>query len=175
MTGSIPAHAGEPLPRLRATTCSWVYPRPRGGTSASASSRATWSGLSPPTRGSRYRTLNVKRHRRSIPAHAGEPTSRSDIPPMWGVYPRPRGGATLEKNADFHVEGLSPPTRGSRRHSVGRIFEPRSIPAHAGEPGHLRSPRRLHEVYPRPRGGAKRLLQEYVGVQGLSPPTRGSR
>ena len=49
--GSIPAHAGEPIPPLTRRSRSAVYPRPRGGTGAAVARDALDAGLSPPTRG----------------------------------------------------------------------------------------------------------------------------
>ena len=51
-------------------------------------------------------------------------------------------------------EGLSPPTRGNPSAANASRIEPRSIPAHAGEP-------------PPSRMGADARM-------GLSPPTRGN-
>ena len=51
--GSIPAHAGEPVPRGCADSSASVYPRPRGGTNARTPLACSRSGLSPPTRGNR--------------------------------------------------------------------------------------------------------------------------
>ena len=50
-SGSIPAHAGEPvLERSPVKPCA-VYPRPRGGTSLWSVYEMRTFGLSPPTRG----------------------------------------------------------------------------------------------------------------------------
>ena len=50
----------------------------------------------------------------------------------------------------------------------------RSIPAHAGEPVRIVYPLPLVKVYPRPRGGTRRLLIHAADWRGLSPPTRGN-
>ena len=73
------------------------------------------------------------------------------------------------------VEGLSPPTRGSRpvggpgRAAVG------SIPAHAGKPARSGTGDSGPGVYPRPRGEALEHRVARSIRPGLSPPTRGSR
>ena len=93
--GSIPAHAGEPVPRTRIRIRGTVYPRPRGGTCCGLSAISSDRGLSPPTRGNRAGWTGSRENRRSIPAHAGEPqTARSPSPSAW-VYPRPRGGTAI--------------------------------------------------------------------------------
>ena len=172
-------------------------------------------GLSPHTRGSRrpiparYRTLgSIPAHagshaqrlgpllrRRSIPAHAGEPSPPRPTRRWSTVYPRTRGGAGVDRERLCPSEGLSPHTRGSHLaksiiHSGGG-----SIPAHAGEPhqlvrlllahqvyprtrgeprGHGR-PRCRTRVYPRTRGGAA-ANDAWDGIlAGLSPHTRGAR
>ena len=132
--GSIPAHAGEPyqydLPRPRPE----VYPRPRGGTPVSSPRPSRAHGLSPPTRGNHARILQPVPERRSIPAHAGEPTGRIRKACRRAVYPRPRGGTSVVHAITRLPRGLSPPTRGNRRHALAYLVKRGSIPAHAGEP-----------------------------------------
>ena len=172
--GSIPAHAGEPI-SVGSISIRWtVYPRPRGGAWASASSAIPMAGLSPPTRGSLLRIIKAKALRRSIPAHAGEPKHRDNLTGRDQVYPRPRGGAGAPKYRDANSAGLSPPTRGSRYLWCYRGAPTWSIPAHAGEPGAIKARHPVPWVYPRPRGGAADYATLGVALWGLSPPTRGS-
>ena len=151
-------------------------------------------GLSPPTRGSRCAAHRSAVLARSIPAHAGEPRVHEGTTSASRVYPRPRGGADATASVNDRFPGLSPPTRGSRgagpsqtsrKWSIpahaGSRRRPRpvghgagSIPAHAGEPPCSSPSRRSRWVYPRPRGGARRLRLLLVPHEGLSPPTRGS-
>ena len=70
--------------------------------------------------------------------------------------------------------GLSPPTRGNPPRQRQRPTAPRSIPAHAGEPVHWQVCPVVVVVYPRPRGGTRRLGISRIGTAGLSPPTRGN-
>ncbi len=71
--GSIPAHAGEPLPHhLHASTLK-VDPRARGGAPCRGGIITMSRGRSPRTRGSPYSISPVAGYSRSIPAHAGEP------------------------------------------------------------------------------------------------------
>ena len=50
----------------------------------------------------------------------------------------------------------------------------RSIPAHAGEPTLSAAQSGLVAVYPRPRGGTARMIDDAPFAEGLSPPTRGN-
>ena len=136
---------------------------------------AHWfGGLSPPTRGSRARSPDTGAGQRSIPAHAGEPFDGTARTTPARVYPRPRGGAPSIFPFFFPNHGLSPPTRGSQKHSRRRHAFRRSIPAHAGEPRKPLMISPLVEVYPRPRGGAIEVQEHDELAAGLSPPTRGS-
>ena len=111
---SIPAHAGEPDQRQTQSSPSGVYPRPRGGAAAMVKAGRGLVGLSPPTRGSLLSRLGGEEVERSIPAHAGEPGRQTSRATARRVYPRPRGGATMERRPLSATAGLSPPTRGSQ-------------------------------------------------------------
>ena len=131
---SIPAHAGEPHTGGAPALVAEVYPRPRGGTSASSSCPDARWGLSPPTRGNRRDDRRLGDGEGSIPAHAGEP-HRCRRPCLRdAVYPRPRGGTSAWRALFLAMRGLSPPTRGNRGPHSRRPHGRRSIPAHAGEP-----------------------------------------
>ena len=172
--GSIPAHAVEPFATSPATRLSSVYPRPRGGTVVCPSVGVGYRGLSPPTRGNHYRTDEAGARLRSIPAHAGEPSSLSCWSSVHAVYPRPRGGTSPSIAPDASAKGLSPPTRGNRASMAERIACPGSIPAHAGEPRPRIRVRPRPRVYPRPRGGTHYNNPICGRGKGLSPPTRGN-
>ena len=131
-------------------------------------------GLSPPTRGSRFFVGLHGLRPRSIPAHAGEPISACGRASPLKVYPRPRGGARREFVLQLDIEGLSPPTRGSRRLRFSCTQYRGSIPAHAGEPAMPPASDIAPRVYPRPRGGAADMQVMAQANHGLSPPTRGS-
>ena len=152
--GSIPAHAGQPWPRIRPRPGFRVYPRPRGATTLSELRARLMEGLSPPTRGNRRDHCAIAIRRGSIPAHAGQPATRSGRTTTTPVYPRPRGATPRES-------GL-----GSGRG--------RSIPAHAGQPSTCVSELRDLGVYPRPRGATDAAGRACQRPRGLSPPTRGN-
>ena len=132
--GSIPAHAGEPQERLSPCPRQRVYPRPRGGTQSPDGKRGMGLGLSPPTRGNLLTMPNAKTRERSIPAHAGEPSSAGCPKSSARVYPRPRGGTQYRRRRLRRRRGLSPPTRGNPHSHRISLLSCRSIPAHAGEP-----------------------------------------
>ena len=73
VSGSIPAHAGEPARPSSPDLARSVYPRPRGGTNSAYCWAVSGMGLSPPTRGNPDHLPLAETPRRSIPAHAGEP------------------------------------------------------------------------------------------------------
>ena len=111
----------------------------------------------------------------SIPARAGEPSRGPCDRRPREVYPRPCGGAATVSQPSTAGTGLSPPVRGSRGW-VGLCFRPPgSIPARAGEPRLGETVLGLHEVYPRPCGGASKGQSRLDYPGGLSPPVRGSR
>ena len=173
--GSIPAHAGEP----RRTSSGWrrrpVYPRPRGGTARLGRLGRLARGLSPPTRGNHSMPPSTATERRSIPAHAGEPSAKPFRKSIRAVYPRPRGGTCPCVAAFRRRSGLSPPTRGNPAPPATAPFSVGSIPAHAGEPPCLVVQMPTFWVYPRPRGGTMDSYRPRQPRHGLSPPTRGNR
>ena len=173
-SGSIPAHAGEPLSPSPPSPLAPVYPRPRGGTADFGADRTTVVGLSPPTRGNQLSPANPSAKLRSIPAHAGEPPREFRNPADCGVYPRPRGGTATERPQCRIVKGLSPPTRGNPPELQPPRPSGRSIPAHAGEPPLRHWVEPFGGVYPRPRGGTEYANKSTTGSAGLSPPTRGN-
>ena len=152
----------------------WVYPRPRGGTRLRVALHALHAGLSPPTRGNRVSHRRGGVRQRSIPAHAGEPTSTPTARISLWVYPRPRGGTQHLQRDGRQRLGLSPPTRGNRLSSRRSRCPRGSIPAHAGEPRSKKLGLTSPKVYPRPRGGTGGFAAMGAGFAGLSPPTRGN-
>ena len=92
---SIPACAGEPLDHRWPRGAVTVYPRVCGGTLPRPRRSRTSSGLSPRVRGNRRGRGFVNRRGRSIPACAGEPSSRAYRHCRCGVYPRVCGGTDV--------------------------------------------------------------------------------
>ena len=91
-SGSIPAHAGEPVPAPPSCKGREVYPRACGGTRADGWIVLSCSGLSPRMRGNLGEGRGVYVEEGSIPAHAGEPAIASPSLTRCRVYPRACGG-----------------------------------------------------------------------------------
>ena len=131
---SIPACAGEPTSYPAPATVPGVYPRVCGGTPAPPATKRTRRGLSPRVRGNRKMVADDLHIYRSIPACAGEPPAVLETAALPKVYPRVCGGTT-----DIHPQlttptGLSPRVRGNHSLRSDVPYDPRSIPACAGEP-----------------------------------------
>ena len=112
--------------------------------------------------------------RGSIPARAGEPWKALSRFPRSRVYPRPCGGALINRYVAVRFTGLSPPVRGSRSSGGWTHGRARSIPARAGEPRSWPRCWTRRRVYPRPCGGAIHIATVDQINHGLSPPVRGS-
>ena len=175
LSGSIPARAGEPpgpAPRRRGPG---VYPRPCGGTLSSSIPAPSAPGLSPPVRGNRDSSLQLRGTAGSIPARAGEPTYFSEINSAWRVYPRPCGGTSNMGSPLYQTAGLSPPVRGNHVPMIPSHPRVGSIPARAGEPRATLKRNSNVRVYPRPCGGTDDIEISARPDEGLSPPVRGNR
>ena len=172
--GSIPACAGEPLPREDHRNRSEVYPRVCGGTKASLYAAQAAAGLSPRVRGNLKCSACRIALPGSIPACAGEPNRRRTQHRGMEVYPRVCGGTILPSQAQGRRCGLSPRVRGNPHPVAG--YQPRrgSIPACAGEPAGWSGRRRLRGVYPRVCGGTWAASMAALSALGLSPRVRGN-
>ena len=169
-----PARAGEPLLTYPKPWSAGVYPRACGGTSTAHRIAIAGRGLSPRVRGNLNDAGAVFRHRRSIPARAGEPTTAAWSAPPCAVYPRACGGTSFSSKPHSWPGGLSPRVRGNQGPTGGVRHGLRSIPARAGEPE--RRGRRLSAspVYPRACGGTQQCAELSGGLHGLSPRVRGN-
>ena len=134
VSGSIPAHAGQPPKIPPGRGCCRVHPRSRGAAMHRSRTPTLLPGPSPLTRGSR-RCPRFYAHRLgSIPAHAGQPQSLAGQRDKAGVHPRSRGAATRTPRAATSPWGPSPLTRGSHKDGRRCSLHLGSIPAHAGQP-----------------------------------------
>jgi len=174
VTGSIPACAGEPRTVHEDLRLAGVYPRLRGGTGIEAASVAWHPGLSPLARGNPQRILLPVVAVGSIPACAGEPRGILPAHVPAGVYPRLRGGTGGVYRHSPICQGLSPLARGNLQRRSCQSVPSGSIPACAGEPliGGVLS--HAIGVYPRLRGGTRRLSFQCAYHLGLSPLARGN-
>ena len=94
--------------------------------------------------------------------------------PAIRVYPRTHGGTPGLFPHRQPIEGLSPHTRGNRRHSQKPLGLCGSIPAHTGEPSPAPPGAGAPRVYPRTHGGTDPRSVDSDSQQGLSPHTRGN-
>ncbi len=147
----------------------------RGGAPSYGSGSFASDGRSPRARGSLTRGTYAASSRRSIPACAGEPTTRPARAAPGGVDPRVRGGAQRNPLRWWARKGRSPRARGSPVPGVHHHASRGSIPACAGEPGARTAARSRSRVDPRLRGGAVVPAPAARARSGRSPRARGSR
>ena len=132
-------------------------------------------GLSPLTRGNLHRDARGRPRPGPIPAHAGQPRQLSRLRAFSRAYPRSRGATSMEPRTPKGTVGLSPLTRGNQQHCGSDRAGAGPIPAHAGQPGSVRSPSDRRGAYPRSRGATRSRSAVISAVLGLSPLTRGNR
>ena len=173
--GTIPARAGEPLPRRPRMPGARDYPRSCGGTALSKASVCAFRGLSPLVRGNRACHDAARGHHGTIPARAGEPRRRPARPSWRRDYPRSCGGTSAGGRPGAPRSGLSPLVRGNPSGESNGIENQRTIPARAGEPGHRAGDGRGTGDYPRSCGGTIRRSIWRSSRGGLSPLVRGNR
>ena len=152
-----------------------VYPRVCGGTPGTAGTELPPAGLSPRVRGNRRPAPEDVLDFGSIPACAGEPTSKSWRRRVKRVYPRVCGGTSPDGALPGGETGLSPRVRGNRWGTASVRARAGSIPACAGEPAAGLSTAQIWPVYPRVCGGTHSPFRQASGSKGLSPRVRGNR
>ena len=172
--GSIPAHAGQPAIEGYFVAVQQVYPRACGATLVIVRACYYLRGLSPRMRGNLVPRAFKTWERRSIPAHAGQPSPRGSIFSSGTVYPRACGATADMLRSHLLFRGLSPRMRGNRPCRDGRRTVRRSIPAHAGQPQSRAINIRVKPVYPRACGATDKWCSHLVLPSGLSPRMRGN-
>ena len=172
---SIPACAGETAPVVSSSSCAWVYPRVCGGNHLRSGGPYRASGLSPRVRGKPTPPPRHPGTGRSIPACAGETTTRPAYGPAFSVYPRVCGGNRSPPDKSTTTRGLSPRVRGKLLLFPARLRPNGSIPACAGETARLAALTAGGTVYPRVCGGNTGQGFAAVRYCGLSPRVRGKR
>ena len=110
----------------------------------------------------------------SIPARAGEPSSRRACRRLLPVYPRACGGTSDLDVTPDDTRGLSPRVRGNRVADPEAFVAKGSIPARAGEPEGGSSLPAGGTVYPRACGGTTMMAVIGYFFPGLSPRVRGN-
>jgi hypothetical protein len=133
-------------------------------------------GPSPRERESQQPPSDLGAGEGSIPARAGEPSSRLTSCHTCGVHPRASGGAPQYQVLEAKQQGPSPRERGSRPAGERAAAHMGSIPARAGEPSSASRCRASMRVHPRASGGAPQYqVLEAKQQQGPSPRERGGR
>ena len=191
---SIPAWAGQSIPRPPKRTERPVYPRvggaifqthylewgknglsPRGrGNQPSEYYQRVALRLSPRVRGNRIPAAADLYNARSIPACAGQSKSGVRWYRFGGVYPRVCGAIWAPDLTAVTETGLSPRVRGNL--SGIALFQQLdgSIPACAGQSGKRSCRHRFSRVYPRVCGAISMRCVSSGNGAGLSPRVRGN-
>ena len=171
----IPAHAGKTCRRCTRRRDDEAHPRSRGENELELTSRTSWKGSSPLTRGKPRSERRGYRQGGLIPAHAGKTHRVCPLMHCMRAHPRSRGENMDDRPQKPQGRGSSPLTRGKRPPGKKRRHERGLIPAHAGKTGcgALRtSERRAH---PRSRGENCSMSKTNADLAGSSPLTRGKR
>jgi len=172
--GTIPARAGQPNGIDNHDRSRGDYPRSRGATFWASSTHSSIAGLSPLARGNPHRGRWLHRRDGTIPARAGQPTSRILYMTTLRDYPRSRGATEITsrpKNAD---PGLSPLARGNPAVHVAKRLLVGTIPARAGQPNSVSALIGFPWDYPRSRGATTCPRESRGPTRGLSPLARGN-
>ena len=131
-------------------------------------------GLSPLARGTPPLPDSDQAGARFIPAGAGNTRIVNTSASINPVYPRWRGEHTATQLTTPAVYGLSPLARGTLTPARGLTFNPRFIPAGAGNTTISCGRAYAKSVYPRWRGEHKQARGRECTVRGLSPLARGT-
>ena len=134
------------------TSCEAVHPRTRGEHEPSRPWRRARSGSSPHTRGTSPDGRGERRHRRFIPAHAGNIPVPNLAASHTTVHPRTRGEHGRMRWRSGQVNGSSPHTRGTCVPGYHHCRRLRFIPAHAGNITQTLLCSLPYSVHPRTRG-----------------------
>ena len=112
--GTIPAHAGEPVPLFFMWLRIRDYPRACGGTPGHSGHTGHPKGLSPRMRGNLIGVGSLLGLQGTIPAHAGEPNKPFMTSRRNRDYPRACGGTNIPPGVLPPLSGLSPRMRGNQ-------------------------------------------------------------
>ncbi|CAN0049791.1 unnamed protein product, partial [Ectocarpus sp. 12 AP-2014] len=151
-----------------------VHPRPCGDRGSQPALRGPSVGSSPPVRGSAIWQSPTQPTRRFIPARAGIGWEPEPETYATSVHPRPCGDRRVTWHWHENPGGSSPPVRGSALTELLAGMDTRFIPARAGIGQLCQSGLRSPPVHPRPCGDRSSTKPRGLGVDGSSPPVRGS-
>ena len=171
--GTIPALAGRPSIRPRASARRWDHPRAGGETHKPAPGSDPRQGPSPRWRGDRRVICSIWRRSRTIPALAGRPEPCPYRTSAASDHPRAGGETFFAGSRDHRRRGPSPRWRGDLPRAASARCRRRTIPALAGRPRASPGPRGATADHPRAGGETLHGLGGLLGRQGPSPRWRG--
>ena len=151
-----------------------VHPRARGEHRRDKFFTHRFFGSSPRTRGTSSSRYGTHGRARFIPAHAGNMAFEQRKSDCRTVHPRARGEHTFSRSPVSLNCGSSPRTRGTLRRYLRGDFQPRFIPAHAGNMHQIRQYGIGRSVHPRARGEHPPRPPPTRRRDGSSPRTRGT-
>ena len=131
-------------------------------------------GSSPRARGTRPARIPHGRHRRFIPASAGNTACAASRASTTPVHPRERGEHRMACSAPKASYGSSPRARGTPAEHPAVKALVRFIPASAGNTYADRAGKRAGAVHPRERGEHVVDANSYDSLGGSSPRARGT-
>ena len=170
---SIPAYAGQTVLYCYVYSLAPVHPRVCGANFAVHCTFRGHYGPSPRMRGKRRQQRRCDRDFRSIPAYAGQTSSRSRWNTATPVHPRVCG-ANGDWCQTIHPSGGPSPRMRGKLNEIWRIAnDKRSIPAYAGQTlwsGMLKGGPTVH---PRVCGANPKLNMRRGTSSGPSPRMRG--
>ncbi len=170
----IPAGAGNTVFRTSRGLLGPVYPRWRGEHLLWRWRTEYRCGLSPLARGTQKDIRSPALPNRFIPAGAGNTSRCRSCSGSGPVYPRWRGEHAHCEYLSLYKPGLSPLARGTLTPARGLTFNPRFIPAGAGNTTISCGRAYAKSVYPRWRGEHNVLIKRPGVAGGLSPLARGT-
>ena len=169
----IPARAGQTSMTATMLPPSPDHPRACGANEQEAVEQADQLGSSPRVRGKRYWKGRPSRHRRIIPARAGQTVTGVSIRSPPPDHPRACGANSIRGSKVQLPAGSSPRVRGKPATGRGQFEPHRIIPARAGQTS--RSNGRLWRAsdHPRACGANAALIMKTAYRGGSSPRVRG--
>ncbi len=169
----IPAHAGQTDGGYARSVAAADHPRACGANAIADEWDTAAAGSSPRMRGKRWRTPDLGRRWRIIPAHAGQTRSRTSGTRLRPDHPRACGANVGVHLTLAAVGGSSPRMRGKRGQRSYRPVPVRIIPAHAGQTSSMTGHGGGNTDHPRACGANPCGPTMSDHVYGSSPRMRG--
>ena len=169
----IPARAGQTPSGIADSSHRADHPRACGANIHDGHNASTVAGSSPRVRGKRYWKGRPSRHRRIIPARAGQTVTGVSIRSPPPDHPRACGANCTRTVSHASRTGSSPRVRGKLPTFAYRAFHRRIIPARAGQTSRTQGHRRSAPDHPRACGANPRPVEASSSLIGSSPRVRG--